>query len=98
MRKNYPDFLCMKCNAQICCLCFVTSNPGILHSMMASHGDGNKHRSNDGRNRSNTSRQFITQDQIRYARRVYAGEADMGPNPSPQELAALRFVVQEHKD
>jgi hypothetical protein len=26
------------------------------------------------------------------------GEADMGPNPSPQELAALRFVVQEQKD
>jgi hypothetical protein len=65
------------------------------HCMMASHGDGNKHRANDGQNRSNTGRQFIIQDQIRYARRVYAGEADMGPNPSPQELAALRFVVQE---
>jgi hypothetical protein len=59
------------------------------HCMMASHGDGNEHRANDGRNRSNTGRQFITQDQIRYARRVYAGEADMGPNLSPQELAAL---------
>jgi hypothetical protein len=68
------------------------------HCMMASHGDGNENRDNDGRNRSNTGRQFITQDQIRYARRVYAGEADMGPNPSPQELAALRFVVQEQKD
>jgi hypothetical protein len=68
------------------------------HCMMASQGDGNEHRSNDDRNRSNTGRQFITQDQIRYARRVYAGEADMGPNPSPQELAALRFVVQEQKD
>jgi hypothetical protein len=68
------------------------------HCMMASHGDGNEHRSNDGRNWSNTSRQFITQDQIRYARRVYAGEADMGPNLSPQELAVLRFVVQEQKD
>jgi hypothetical protein len=53
------------------------------HYMMASHGDGNEHRSNDGRNRSNTGRQFITQDQIWYARRVYAGEADIGPNPSP---------------
>jgi hypothetical protein len=53
------------------------------HYMMASHGDGNEHRSNDGQNRSNTGRQFITQDQIRHARRVYAGEADMGPNPSP---------------
>jgi hypothetical protein len=68
------------------------------HCMMASHGDGNEHRSNDGRNRSNTGRQFIMQDQIRHARRVYWGEADMGPNPSPQELAALRFVVQEQKD
>jgi hypothetical protein len=66
------------------------------HCMMASHGDGNEH--NDGRNRSNTSQQFTTQEQIRYARRVYAGEAEMGPNPSPQELAALRFVVQEQKD
>jgi hypothetical protein len=66
--------------------------------MMASHGDGNANRSNDGRNRSNTGRQFITQDQIRYARRVYAGKADMGTNPSPQELAALQFVVQEQKD
>jgi hypothetical protein len=66
------------------------------HCMMASHGDGNEH--NDGRNRSNTGRQFITQEQIRYARRVYAGEAEMGPNPSPQELAVLRFIVQEQKD
>jgi hypothetical protein len=62
--------------------------------MMASHGDGKENRANDGRNRSNTGQQFITQDQIRYARRVYAGEADMGPNPSPHELAALRFVIQ----
>jgi hypothetical protein len=66
--------------------------------MMASHGDGNENRANDGQNRSNTGRQFITQEQIRYARRVYAGEADMGPNPSPHELAALWFVVQEQKD
>jgi hypothetical protein len=59
------------------------------HCMMASHGDENEHRSNDGRDRSNTGRQFITQDQIWHARRVYSGEANMGPNPSPQELAAL---------
>jgi hypothetical protein len=68
------------------------------HCMMASHGDRNEHRSNDDRNWSNTGRQFITQDQIQYARRVYMGEADMVPNPSPRELAALRFVVQEQKD
>jgi hypothetical protein len=30
------------------------------HCMMASHGDGNENRANDGRNRSNTGRQFIT--------------------------------------
>jgi hypothetical protein len=30
------------------------------HCMMASHGDGNEHRPNDGRIRSNTGRQFIT--------------------------------------
>jgi hypothetical protein len=53
------------------------------HCMMASHGDGNEHRTNDGRSRSNTGRQFITQDQIRHARRVYSGEANMGPNLSP---------------
>jgi hypothetical protein len=53
------------------------------HCMMALHGDRNENRANNGRNWSNTGRQFITQEQIRYARRVYAGEADMGPNPSP---------------
>jgi hypothetical protein len=68
------------------------------HCMMVSHGDGNEHRINDGRSRSNTGRQFITQDQIRHARRVYSGEANMGPNPNPQELATLRFIVQEQKD
>jgi hypothetical protein len=68
------------------------------HCMMASHGDRNEHRSNDGRDRSNTGRQFITQDQIRHARRVYSGKANMGPHPSLQEIAALRFVVQEQKD
>jgi hypothetical protein len=40
------------------------------HCMMASHRDGNEHISNDGRDRSNAGRQFITQDQIRHARRV----------------------------
>jgi hypothetical protein len=65
------------------------------HCMMASHRDRNKHRSNDDRDQSNTGRQFTTQDQIRHARRVYSGEANMGPNLSPQELVALRFVVQE---
>jgi hypothetical protein len=65
------------------------------HCMMASHGDGNE---NDGRNRADRGRQVITHDQIRFARRVYAGEVNFGPNPSPSDLAALRFVIQEQKD
>jgi hypothetical protein len=68
------------------------------HCMMASHGDGNENRDNDGRNRADNGRQVVTHDQIRFARRVYAGEVNFGPNPSPSDLAALRFVVQEQKD
>jgi hypothetical protein len=65
------------------------------HCMMASHGNGNE---NDGQNRADSGRQVVTHDQIRFARRVYAGEVNFGPNPSPSDLAALRFVVQEQKD
>jgi hypothetical protein len=68
------------------------------HCMMASHGDENENRDNDGRNRTDSGRQVVTHDQIRFARRVYAGEVNFGPNPSPSDLAALRFVVQEQKD
>jgi hypothetical protein len=64
---------------------------------MASHEDGNEHKANNNRDRPSTGR-FITQDQIRHARKVYSGEAPMGPNPSPEELAALRFIIQEQKD
>jgi hypothetical protein len=67
------------------------------HCMMASHGDGNEHRANNNRDRPNTGR-FITQDQIWHARKVYSGEAPLGSNPSPKELAALRFIIQEQKD
>jgi hypothetical protein len=59
------------------------------HCMMASHGDGNEHRANNNRDRPNTGGRFITQDQIRHARKVYSGEAPMGPNPSPKEVAAI---------
>jgi hypothetical protein len=62
------------------------------HCMMASHGDGNEHRANNNQDRPNTGR-FITQDQIRHARKVYSREAPLGPNPSPEELAALRFII-----
>jgi hypothetical protein len=68
------------------------------HCMMASHRDGNEHRANNNRDRPNTGGRFITQDQIRHARKVYSGEVPMGPNPSPEEVAAIRFSIQEQKD
>jgi hypothetical protein len=68
------------------------------HCMMASHDDRNKNGGNDGRNWADSSRQVVTHDQIRFAKRVYAGEVNFGPNPSPSDLAALQFVVQEQKD
>jgi hypothetical protein len=67
------------------------------HCMMASHGDANEHRANNNRDRPNTRGRFITQDQIRHARKVYSGEVPMGPNPSPEEVAAIRFIIQEQK-
>jgi hypothetical protein len=67
------------------------------HCMMASHDDGNENRANNGRNRTNSGRQVVTHDQISLARRVYAGEANFGLNPSPSDMAVLRFVVQEQK-
>jgi hypothetical protein len=68
------------------------------HCMMASHNDGNKNRANNGKNQTNSGYQVVTHDQIWLARRVYAGEANFGPNPSPSDMAALRFIVQEQKD
>jgi hypothetical protein len=68
------------------------------HCMMALHGDGNEHRANNNQDRPNTGGRFITQDQIWHARKVYSGEAPLGPNPSPEEVAALRFIIQEQKD
>jgi hypothetical protein len=68
------------------------------HYMMASHGDGNEHGANSNRDRSNAGGRFITQNQIRHARKVYSGEVPMGPNPSPEEVAALCFIIQEQKD
>jgi hypothetical protein len=68
------------------------------HCMMASHGDENEHRANNNRDRPNTGGRFITQYQIRHARKVYSGEAPMGSNPSPEEVAAIRFIIQEQKE
>jgi hypothetical protein len=68
------------------------------HCMMASHRDGNEHGANSNRDRSNAGVWFITQNQIRHARKVYSGEVPMGPNPSPEEVTALRFIIQEQKD
>jgi hypothetical protein len=67
--------------------------PSGRHCMMASHGDGNKHGANSNRDRPTTGGRFITQSQIRHARKVYSGEVPMGPNPSPEEVAALRFII-----
>jgi hypothetical protein len=75
------------------------SNDSILpfegHCMMALHGDDNEHRANNNRDRPNTGGRFITQDQIWHARKVYSGEAPLVPNPTPEEIAALRFIIQE---
>jgi hypothetical protein len=68
------------------------------HCMMASHGDGNEHRANNNRDRPNTGGRLIIQDQIRHARKVYSSEAPLGPNPSPEEVAALQFIILEQKD
>jgi hypothetical protein len=68
------------------------------HCMIASHGDGNEHGANGNRDRPNTGGRLITQNQIRHARKVYSGEAPLGRNPSPEEVAALRFIIQEQKD
>jgi hypothetical protein len=68
------------------------------HCMMASHGDGNEHGANSNRDRPSAGGWFITQNQIQHTRKVYSGEVPMGPNPSPKEVAALRFIIQEQKD
>jgi hypothetical protein len=68
------------------------------HYMMASHGDGNEHGVNSNRDRSNAGGRFITQNQIRHARKVYSGEVPICPNPSPEEVVALWFIIQEQKD
>jgi hypothetical protein len=57
--------------------------------MMASHEDGNGHGANSNRDRPTAGGWFITQNQIRHARKVYSGEVPMGPNHSPEEVAVL---------
>jgi hypothetical protein len=59
------------------------------HCVMASHGDGNEHGANSNRDRPNAGGRFITQNQIRHARKVYSGEVPMGPNPSPEEVHVM---------
>jgi hypothetical protein len=63
--------------------------PSSGHCMMASRGDGNEHGANNTRDWPTTGDRFITQTQIRHARRVYSGELPMGPNPTAEEVAAL---------
>jgi hypothetical protein len=74
-----------------------SASPSGGHCMMASHGDGNEKKANNTRDRQTSSGLFITQAQIRHARRVYLGELPMRPNPGADEIAALRFIIQEQK-
>jgi hypothetical protein len=75
-----------------------SASPSGGHCMMASYGDGNKNRANNTRDRQTAGARFITQAQIPHARRVYLDELPMGPNPRVDEVAALRFIIQEQKD
>jgi hypothetical protein len=59
------------------------------HCMMASHGDRNEQGANNNRGRPTAGGRFITQAQIRHARKVYSGEVPMGPNPIAEEVAML---------
>jgi hypothetical protein len=72
--------------------------PSGGHYMMASHEDGNEHGANSNRDQPTAGGRFITQSQIRHVRKVYSGEVPMGPNPTVEEVAALRFIIQEQKD
>jgi hypothetical protein len=72
--------------------------PSGEHCMMASHRDENEHGANSNRDRPTAGGRFITQTQIQHARKVYSGEVPMCPNPTAEEVAALRFIVQEQKD
>jgi hypothetical protein len=72
--------------------------PSDGHCMMASHGDENEHGANNNRDRPTVGGRFITQTQIRHARKVYSGEVPMGPNPTTEEVATLQFIIQEQKD
>jgi hypothetical protein len=73
------------------------TSPSGIHCMMASHGDRNESRVNNGRDRQ-TSGRFITHAQIRHARRVYSGELPFGPNPGDDKVSTLRFIINEQKD
>jgi hypothetical protein len=64
-------------------------SPSGRHCMMVSHGDGNEHGANSNQGRPTAGGRFITQTQIRHARKVYSGEVPMGPNPTAEEVAAL---------
>jgi hypothetical protein len=77
------------------------SDDSVLPSgrcMLASHGDRNGHGANNNRDWPTAGSRFITQNQIRHTRKVYSSEVPMGPNPSSEEVAALRFIIQEQKD
>jgi hypothetical protein len=62
---------------------------------MASHGDASSSGSDGSRNSQTTSGRLITQSKISRQRRFFNGEMPMGPNPTEDEVAALRFIISE---
>jgi hypothetical protein len=74
------------------------TSPSEIHCMMASHGDGNRSRVNNGRDQQTASGRFITHAQIQHTRCVYSGELPLGPNHGDEEVAALQFIINEQMD
>jgi hypothetical protein len=74
------------------------TSPSSMHCMMASHIDGSGSRVNNGRDQQTASGRYITHAQIRHARRVYTGELPLGPNLGEDQVAVLRFIINEQKD
>jgi hypothetical protein len=59
-------------------------SPSGRHCMMASHGDGNEHGANSNRDRPSAGGRYITQNQIRHARKVYSGRYLWALIPAPK--------------
>jgi hypothetical protein len=71
--------------------------PSRMQCMMASQSKANGNRTDGGRDGRTTGGRLIMQAQISRARRVYNGETPFSPNPTEDEVAALRFIISEQK-